>query len=307
MITLLSGGTGTPKLLQGFLEILDEDEITVIVNTAEDHWLPYGYFSPDIDTVLYTFKGIIDHETWHGIRGDTFHTHERLLEIGFHEYLRIGDLDRATHILRGGKMRQGVVLSEVVASQGEAMEIKAKVLPMTDDVVTTEIHTPGGIQDLHEFLVKNKGAPEVEDVTFSGIEMAELAPGVVEAIEDAEKIVIGPSNPISSVSPIIGIEGIGCALKVRKKDCVAISPIIGLRPVSGPADLFMKAWGIDATSSGVASLYRDMISAFVVDTSEDEGVVENITSMGITCLKFKTIMRTLDDKLALARFVLDTL
>lgn len=305
MITILSGGTGTPKLIQGFLEIMDEEELTVIVNTAEDHWLPHGYFSPDIDTVLYTIKGLVDDETWHGIRGDTFITHEGLREMGFDEYLMIGDADRATHIQRGQMMRGGKTLSEVVARQAEALGIRTRVLPMTDDSVQTVIHTSDGDMDLHEFLVKNKGVPDVVDVTVSGLDEAEPAPGVVEAIQDAEKIILGPSNPVTSISPIIGIEGINEAMRARKKDSIGVSPIVGSTPVSGPADRFMKAWGLEATSAGAAGLYRDIISAFVVDLLEDDSVVADIGSMGITCLKFNTIMKTIEDKKALARFIFD--
>jgi len=300
MITLLSGGTGTPKLLQGFLQVVDESEIAVIVNTAEDKWLPHGYFSPDVDTVVYTLAGVIDDSCWHGIAGDTFHTHRRLVEMGFDEYLEIGDLDRATHIMRGEMMKRGIPLSETIGVLCRGFGVSARVFPMTDDPVTTVISTPRGEMDLHEYLIKNRGEPEVEDITISGVEGARALPHALECIRESEKVVIGPSNPVTSISPILGVGEIAAALRKRRDDCVAVSPIITGKPVSGPADRFLEAWGIEPSSRGIAHLYSDYISRLVVDVREGDFEPPR----GMEVLRTRTLMVTDGDKRDLAEFIL---
>jgi LPPG:FO 2-phospho-L-lactate transferase len=299
MITLLSGGTGTPKLLQGLLQVVDASEIAIIVNTAEDKWLPHGYFSPDIDTVVYTLAGVIDDTCWHGIKGDTFHTHDRLVHMGFDEYLKIGDMDRATHILRGEMMKKGLPLSRATKAFCQYFGISAKVLPMSDDPVNTVISTPGAQMDLHEYLIKNRGEPEVEGIEFSGIEKARALPEALDCIRRSERVIIGPSNPITSISPILGVNGMREALRKRREECVAVSPIISGKPVSGPADRFLEAWDIEPTSAGVAGLYSDIISSFVVDEKED--LPES--SEAVEYLETNTFMRTAEDKRKLAEFL----
>ena len=215
MITVLSGGTGTPKLLQGLKEIVQNNELTVIVNTAEDKWLSHGYFSPDVDTVLYTLAGIVDDSCWHGIKGDTFKTHEALNKLGDNEKLKIGDSDRATHIQRGSLMKSGLCLSDVIDIQRKALGITAKVVPMTDDRVETVVKTPEKNMEFHEFWVYNKGEPTVIDVDYKGISEASPSKGAVKAIKEAEKIIIGPSNPITSILPILSLKGI--TKEIKKK------------------------------------------------------------------------------------------
>jgi LPPG:FO 2-phospho-L-lactate transferase len=293
MITVLSGGTGTPKLLQGLVEVADPEDITVIVNTAEDMRLPHGYFSPDIDTVMYTLSGQINEETWYGIRGDTFETHKKLLEEGHREILNIGDRDRETHIRRGGFMKEGRTLTEAVDIQRREFGISSTVLPMSDDEVQTVIVTPTGEMDLHEYLIEHRDE-EVDDIYFRGIESARATEDVAKAMRHAQRIIIGPSNPISSILPIISPGGI----KVDRIKCIAVSPIIGGKPVSGPADKFMQAKGYAPDSRGVAEIYKGLIRMLVVDELEEDFDVE-----GMQIVKANTIMRTLDDKKALADFL----
>jgi LPPG:FO 2-phospho-L-lactate transferase len=303
MIVVLSGGTGTPKLLQGLKEAVAQEELAVIVNTAEDEWLPHGYFSPDIDTVLYTLSDQINEETWYGVKGDSFTTHQVLLNLGYDELLKIGDRDRASHILRGWLMRRGMSLSKAVDFQRKAMGIRAKVYPMSDDKVRTVIVTSKGSMSLHEYLIRHS-ALNVKEVLFEGIEKAEALPDAILAIRRADGIIIGPSNPISSILPIVSLRGIREAIKEMRQRCIAVSPIIGEKPVSGPADRFMAAKGFEISFRGVAELYREFVSKFVIDSSDS---AEPVKELGMKCYKTNILMKTMNDKKALAEFVLDML
>jgi len=301
LIVLFSGGTGTPKLLQGLIELVPQEEISVVVNTAEDCWLPHGYFSPDVDTVLYTLSGLIDDEVWHGIKGDTFFTHRQLLALGHDEVLNIGDRDRATHIYRGALMRRGLRLSETIEILRKTLGVRGRVYPMSDDPVETVISTPEKDMGLHEFWVEKKGSPTVTGITIRDAEKATPTPGVVDAILSADGIIIGPSNPVSSILPIISIPPIRKALKARKNR-VAVSPVIGRKPVSGPADKFMKALGFEPTSRGTAELYEGLVDHFVVDIRDEELYLEETE-----VYRTDTIMNNLEKKRALAEFLLGIL
>ncbi len=298
MITLLSGGTGTPKLIQGFMQLLPQEEIAVIVNTAEDIWLPHGYLSPDIDTVIYTLAGIVNEETWYGIRGDSFVTHEQLLKLGFEEFMNIGDLDRATHIFRGELLRQGLSLEEATQELCTALGVRAKVLPMSNQRLSTVVVTSRGEMNLHEYLIKYRSEPEIKQVRFEG--EAEPCKTCINAIEKAEFVVIGPSNPVTSILPILSLEKLKKALTKRRKSVVAVSPIVGGKPVSGPADKFLRATGIEPTSRGVAKFYSSVAAHFVADAGEEEFVVE-----GVEIYRTNTIMKTLEDKRELAKFLIE--
>ncbi len=295
MITVLSGGTGTPKLLQGLMQVVDPEEITVIVNTAEDVWLPHGYLSPDIDTVMYTLVGIVNEETWYGITGDTHKTHEYLVKSGQGEILNIGDRDRMTHIKRGELLKSGKSLTEVVDFLSKNLGISSTVLPMTNSEVQTVIVTPVGNLNLHEYLIEHPHE-DVNDIYFRGIETAMATAEVAEAIKRADRIIIGPSNPITSIFPILSLNGV----KIEKDKCVAVSPIAGGRPVSGPADKFMQAKGYSPDSRGVAEVYRWVVRTLVVD-----GTDKDFDVRGMEIKKTNTIMVNEDAKKSLARYVLE--
>ncbi|MFQ5800663.1 MAG: 2-phospho-L-lactate transferase [Candidatus Hydrothermarchaeales archaeon] len=300
MITVLSGGTGTPKLIQGLAKIVAEEDLAVVVNTAEDHWLTHGYFSPDVDTVVYTLAGIIDDTTWHGIKRDTYHTHETLKRVGSTVYLKIGDRDRALHIWRGEKMKAGASLSQVTREHCRVLGVKAEVIPMSDDMVETVIKTEEGEMDLHEFWVKKRGEPEVEGVRFEGLQKAKACAEAVDAIEEAQRVVIGPSNPITSVYPIISLRGIKEALKRNRKKVIGVSPLIGGSAFSGPAEKLMRAFGVEVSGRGVASFYNEVLSYFVVDSSENVGGLQG----NVNILKTDILMDNLEKRKALAEFIL---
>ena len=262
MITVLSGGTGTPKLLQGLKEILNPSELTIIVNTLENDYFSGVYVSADIDTVLYTMSDLINDEFWYGIKGDTFITHERLEEIGCAELLRIGDKDRATKIQKTQLMNK-YGLAKACEIQAKNMGLDCKIIPMSEENSEIKIITDIGELEFHDFLIKHQSEPEVLDVKFSKVSPTE---GIIDAINNSDAVIIGPSNPITSISPILSLDGVKEALE--NAYVVAISPIIGNDTVSGPASKFMKALDIEVSSYGVASLYQDFLDTFVIDDKD---------------------------------------
>ena len=263
MITFLSGGTGTPKLLRGMQELLDEQEIAVVVNTAEDMWLSGNHLSPDIDTVMYLFADILDTGRWWGIRDDTYITHDLLARLGVEEFIAVGDQDRAVHVARGEMLRSGMRLTEATAALCTKLDVLATVLPMTDSVVTTYVKTRRGEMHFQEYWVKHRGDVAIEGVVRRYRQPPVATGEVIRAIEASDAVVIGPSNPVTSISPILECAGVREAL--RSKLVIAVSPFIGDAPVSGPAAALMRAFGKEPSSAGTYSLYRDFVDIFIQD------------------------------------------
>ncbi|MCR5026179.1 MAG: 2-phospho-L-lactate transferase [Methanobrevibacter sp.] len=298
MITVLSGGTGTPKLLQGIKEIVRPEDLNIIVNTLENDYFAGVYVSADIDTVLYTMADMINDELWYGVKDDTFTTHERLEEIGCPELLRIGDIDRATKIQKTLLMQKHS-LQESVEIQSRNMGIKSKVIPMSNENSEIKIVTDIGELDFHDFLIKHQSAPEVLDVVFSKVPPAD---GIIDIIKNSEAVIIGPSNPITSILPILSLEGVREALK--ETYVVAVSPIIGNDSVSGPASKFMKAMGIEVSSIGVANLYKDFLDVIVID-NKDSNLKQSLSEIINKVIITNTIMNSSDTKINLAKKILD--
>ncbi len=297
MITILSGGTGTPKLLQGIIRILDPKELRVVVNTLENNYFSGVYVSADIDTVMYTLSGIINCETWYGIDDDTFITHETLKEIKCPEILKIGDRDRAIKIQKTLLMEK-YPLSRVVNIQRKALGIESEIIPMSNEKSNIIIVTDLGEMEFHEFLVERQGKPEVLDIRYDTVAPT---PGLVESIEETEMVVLGPSNPVTSIWPIISMEGIEKALK--NAYVVGISPIIGGAPVSGPAAKFMNALGYDVSCLGVANMYANFLNKFIIDV-EDSAYKNKIERLIPDVVVTNTNMKNIGDKMMLARITL---
>ena len=266
MITFLSGGTGTPKLIRGARIHLADEEITVVVNTAEDLWISGNHLSPDIDTLMYLFTGKLDMGTWWGISGDTFSTHDEAMNLGVDEFIRIGDQDRALHIARGELLRKGFTLTMATRELCHQMGIRSTILPMTNDEVATLIRTPSGVIHYQEYWVKHKGSVPIEDVIRHSKSGPSASSDVLEAIDNSEMVIIGPSNPITSILPILECKGILPALK--EHFVTAVSPFIGNAPVSGPAAALMKARGLSPDSISTWQLYRDVCDLFVQDVRD---------------------------------------
>ena len=300
MITVLSGGTGTPKLLQGIKEIVDPEELTIIVNTLENDYFSGVYVSADIDTVFYTMADMINEEVWYGVKDDTFITHERLEEIGCAELLRIGDIDRATKIQKT-QLIEKYGLKKACEIQSDKMGIKADIIPMSEENSDIKIVTDIGELEFHDFLIKHRSEPVVEDLKFSKVNPAE---GVIEAINNSRAVIIGPSNPITSISPILSLAGVREALK--NTHVIAVSPIIGSDAVSGPASKFMKALGIEVSSVGVADLYKDFLDTIVID-DKDSQLKSQLNQIVNKVIITNTIMNNLGVKKNLAQIIIDSI
>ena len=300
MITVLSGGTGTPKLLQGLKEIVDPKDLTIIVNTLENNYFSGVYVSADVDTVLYTMADMINDEFWYGVKGDTFITNQRLEELGCPELLRIGDIDRATKIQKTQLMEK-YGLSKAVEIQAGNMGIESRIIPMSDEQSDIKIITDIGELEFHDFLIKRQAQPEVLDLKFSNVSPAE---GIIDSIRNSQAVIIGPSNPITSISPILSLDGVRDALKDTY--VVAVSPIIGSDSVSGPASKFMNALDIDVSSVGVASLYEDFLDNIVIDC-KDYDKKSQLNQIVNKVTVTNTIMNNLGDKKNLAQIIIDSI
>ncbi len=297
MISVLSGGTGTPKLLQGMVKVTNPRDITVIVNTVENDYFSGVYVAPDVDTVIYTLAGMINEDTWYGVKDDSFITHERLKEIGCPETLRIGDRDRALKIQKTILM-ENKSLSQAIDIQRKELGIKSRIIPMSDQKSHITIDTDKGEMEFHEFLVENQGKPAVRDINYDRVDPAM---DVIDSIENSDMVVIGPSNPITSIEPIISAKNVKKALE--NAYVVAVSPIVRNHPVSGPAAKFMEAKGYDVSSLGVAEIYKDFLDKFIIDLLDidfQKEIEKLISDVKIT----QTIMRNMDDKINLARCIL---
>jgi len=301
---VLSGGTGTPKLLAGLRQLVPDEDITVIVNTAEDLWISGNLVCPDIDTVTYLFADILDTSRWWGIKQETYYTNETLAFAGHNEILRLGDRDRATHILRSECIREGASLTEAVAKTALMLGAKAQILPMCDEPVSSMITTDTGTIHFQEFWVGQKGKPGVLKVEYQDVQNTKVTEAVQRAIEREKNIIIGPSNPITSIAPILVVNGM--RELIRTKHVVAVSPIIGCEPVSGPAGKLMTACNYDVSSRGVAKYYHDLLDVFIVDEQNGLGR-SGLKDVGVNIVIADTIMTTPEKSAALARVVMEQL
>jgi LPPG:FO 2-phospho-L-lactate transferase len=303
MIVVLTGGTGGAKLVQGLQHAIAPDNLTVIVNTADDvEW--WGlHVSPDIDSILYALAGQLSVERGWGIEGDSFRSLERMTELGQPAWFCLGDLDLATHLTRTNLLRSGKSLSATTAELAHNMGIRACVLPMSDDRIATMLDTSKGTLNFQEYFVRERHQVEVRAVHFEGAESAHPAPGVIESIESAEAVILAPSNPVTSIGPILAVPGIRDALCRTSAPVTAVSPIVGGNAVSGPAGVLMKRNGWPSTIGGVAQAYEDFLDVLVVDL-EDHADADHLREGGLHVLCANTVMKSLEEKQELARFTL---
>jgi len=304
MITALAGGVGAAKFLTGLVKLVPEEELTVIVNTGDNIILHGLYISPDTDIITYTLADIVDEKKGWGIRGDTFHCLEALEKLGQQTWFRLGDKDMATHLYRTTLLRKGLTLSEVTAQIARSFGLKLAILPMTDNRFETRIKTRDGTVHFEEYLVKRKARDEVLGVSYSGLNNAEPAEGVLDSIANSELVVLCPSNPIVSIGTILAIRGVKNALRKTHARKVAISPIVAGSPIKGPADRLLKGLGCEVSAFAVAKLYRDFLDTFVIDIADCQSKTR-IEELGIEVKVTNTIMLSLQDKIALAKTVLE--
>jgi len=303
MIVVLAGGVGAARFLQGLVQVVPQQRLTVIVNTGDDRDFYGLHVSPDLDIVMYTLAGIVDEKNGWGIRDDTYHTMQQLTRYGNEDWFLLGDRDLATHIHRTNLLRQGKTLSEVTEGLRKNLSLELRILPMSDQPIATHIQTPVGLMHFQEYMVKRHCTDEVQDVVFVGASAARPAPDVLDAIKDAEAILIAPSNPIVSIGSILAVPGIHDALHETSGMVVAVSPIVGGAPIKGPADKLMRGLGMDVSAVGVACCYRDFLDVMVID-EQDAQLISKIEDLGIPTVTTNTIMRDNAAKVALAKSVL---
>ena len=300
---LLTGGTGGAKLVLGFHEEAAPEDLVVVCNTADDSVVHGLHVSPDVDTIVYTLAGLIDPAKGWGVRDDTFTVLEQLQRLGNETWFRLGDRDIATHLTRTRLLSEGQPLSRVTAALCRALGVRSTVLPMTDQRVETRLATPDGEISFQEYFVKARWQPEVLSLCYQGIEESRPAPGMLEAIGDAASVVVCPSNPATSIGPILAVPGVRQALRETPARVVAVSPMVQGRSFSGPAHKLMATLGVEASVAGLAEVYRDFVDVLVIDT-EDRHLRPAVEQLGIEVRATSIRMDTLGDKKRLARELL---
>lgn len=304
MITALAGGVGAARFLTGLVQIIKQKDLTVIVNTGDDIELHGLHISPDVDIITYTLAGIVDDEKGWGIKGDTYHCLATLRNLGQETWFNVGDKDLATSIFRSSLLKNGKKLSEITSKVSHALGVKVNILPMTDNWFETRIATKNGLIHFQEYLVKRGAIDEVLGVEFAGVDVTQPTAGVIEAVLNADKVIVCPSNPIVSIGTILSIKGVREALRHTRARKVAVSPIVAGAPIKGPANKLLTGLGLEVSAYSVAKLYADFLDIFVIDVA-DEWEKERIQALGVEVRVTNTIMRTLADKVSLAKVVLE--
>ncbi|MDQ1490644.1 MAG: 2-phospho-L-lactate transferase [Actinomycetota bacterium] len=308
-IAALAGGVGAARFLRGLVRAVPATDVVVVGNTGDDDVFHGLHVSPDLDTVTYTLAGAVGAMGW-GLAGDTFRTLEAYERYGEATWFRLGDADLATHLYRTSRLREGATLTEVTAEIALAWGLKAKLLPMSDDRVATVIDVAsaqGGEpvrMAMQEWFVRERAQPPVAGVRFEGAAEARPGPAVLEALREADAILLCPSNPVISIGPILALPGVRDALRARREQVVAVSPIIRGATVKGPADRLMAAAGIEVSCAGVASIYADLCGTLLVDDS-DADRVGDVERHGVRAAVAPILMRDADGAEALARRALD--
>lgn len=303
MIVVLTGGTGGAKFVEGLRHVAPADQLTFIVNTADDlEW--WGlHVSPDLDSITYGLAGLLSRERGWGVKGDTFYCLQAMGQLAEPIWFHVGDRDLAIHLLRSRLLAEGKTLTEATAEICGRLGVQARILPMTDSRVETRIDTPIGEISFQEYFVQRWYQDPVKSVCFAGATEAKPAPNVVEAIRSASAVILAPSNPITSIGPILAVPGIREALRETRATVSAVSPIIGTAAVSGPAGILMAAQGLPVSIAGVAQAYHDFLDILIADVRDSASAGQLIQS-GFRVHCTNIIMNTADDKAELARTVL---
>ena len=304
--TVLAGGIGAARFLEGLVRVVAADTVTVIGNTGDDLELHGLTVCPDLDTVTYTLAGLADPERGWGLANESFHALDALRRFSKKTWFQLGDRDLATHIFRTFLLRNGFPLSEVTHRVAQALGVESTILPMSDNPVRTWLETQAGRLDFQTYFVKNCAKPVVRAVEFVGADQAAPASGVLEAIAQADVVIIAPSNPIISVGPILAVPGIREALRETAAPVLAVSPIVGGRAVKGPAAAMMTSLGYGASATAVAKLYKDFLDVFVLDEADRESSA-TVEELGMRAVVCPTMMTGMPEREALARTVMEAL
>ena len=283
-----------------------DQEVTVISNVGDNYWLYGMYVCPDIDTIVYGLSGILDEEKGWGVKKDTNNFLRQMEVFGEETWFRVGDRDAATHLIRTNMLKNGKNLSDITQWMCEKFAVESKVIPITDNTVETRITANGEDLHLQEFWVKHRGRGTIEGIQYVGADKARPNPDAIAAIQDAELVVIAPGNPLTSIGPMMGIKGVRKELTKNKNKVVAVSPLIGNKSFSGPADKYMEAAGIEVSVFGLAQFYADVCSKMIIDT-KDKALAPKIEGLDIRVLDTKIKMQNKIAEEALAGFILKQL
>jgi LPPG:FO 2-phospho-L-lactate transferase len=302
--TVVAGGVGASRFLQGLVRAVDPALVTVVSNTGDDVEMFGLHVSPDTDIVIYALAGAVNPETGWGLAGDTFHVVDQLQRFGYPRWFNLGDRDLAMAIHRTRLLREGVPMHEVVADLVAAWGLRCTILPMSNEPIRTEIEGPDGVLPFQEYMVRLRTDVEVRGVRFRGAESARPAPGVVEAIRAAKTLILAPSNPFVSIGPVLAVPGIREALAATAATRIAISPIIAGQVVKGPAAQMLRSLGHEVSAVGVAACYRGLVDIMVID-EQDRDLAPRVEALGMRCVVTDTIMADDERKVRLARTVVE--
>jgi LPPG:FO 2-phospho-L-lactate transferase len=297
-VALLAGGTGGTKLAHGFAMLEPSVELSVIANVADDLELHGLHVSPDIDALLYTLAALIDAERGWGVANDTYSAHAIFARYGEPVWFTLGDADLATHVTRTRLLSEGRSLTDATATMAAALGIGSRILPATDERCRTIVLTDDGPLEFQEYFVRHRQDPDVRGVRLDGIEDARPTPAVLAAIGDADLLVIGPSNPIVSIGPILALEGVREAILAVPRR-VGLSPIIGGRALKGPAARMLASLGHEPSAVGVARIYADLLTHWVIDATDAE-LAPRVRESGVEPVVLDTIMAANEDRARLA-------
>jgi LPPG:FO 2-phospho-L-lactate transferase len=300
-LTVLSGGVGGARFLRGMSTVVDLDNITIVGNVADDIEILGLHVSPDLDSILYGLTGLADDERGWGRAAETWNALETVAELGGDSWFRLGDRDLGLHLVRRQLLREGASLSSATAQLAEALGLRCRLLPATDDPLRTFVETPEGTFSFQTWFVARGHRDEVDAVHYAGAPDARAAPGVVAAVDEADVIVITPSNPYVSIRPILAVDEIRVALERRRVPCVAVSPLIGGRAVKGPADRMLARMAGGTTPAHVAACYAGLIDVLVIDEADAPAELPD----GIRAVVTTTLMSDAEARRRLAQDVLD--
>jgi LPPG:FO 2-phospho-L-lactate transferase len=304
LIVVLTGGTGGAKFVDGLRHSVPPEQLTFVVNTGDDlKW--WGlHVSPDLDSITYGLAGLLSRERGWGVKGDTFYCLQAMGELAEPIWFHVGDRDLAVHLLRSRLLAEGKTLSQATAEICSRLGVQARILPMTDSRVETRVDTPNGELSFQEYFVQRWYQDPVNSVRFAGVDVAVPAPGVVDSILTARIVIIAPSNPITSIGPILAVPGMRKALQQTGASVVAVSPIIGNAAVTGPAGILMAAQDLPVSIAGVAQAYHDFLDILIADV-RDSAVADQLNQSGFRVHCTNIIMNNANDKTRLAQTVLD--
>ncbi len=301
MIAVLAGGVGAARYLAGQLQVTPPADVTAVVNVADDIELHGLHISPDIDTVIYTLSGAIDPERGWGLADETWNALSGLRALGIDAWFNLGDRDIGTHLFRTTLLSEGLSLSDVTARLAAARGLGCRVLPVSDQPIETRVTLASGDEvGFQEYFVRLRHDVAISKVRFAGVETARPAPGVHEAIADADVVVIAPSNPVVSIGPVLAVGGVAEALAARRERTVAVSPIVAGAALKGPAARMLRELGEESSVVGVARRYRDVAGALVIDEADAE-LASAVADAGIRAVVAPTIMSSPEAAAELAR------